>query len=48
MDGHFSQDALQISAIQPIAFQIISMPEHWQDHTIHEDQVCYCIHIGVT
>ena len=24
------------------------MPEHQQDHTVHEDQACYCIHIGVT
>ena len=23
-------------------------PEHQLDHTIHEDQVCYCIHIRVT
>ena len=23
-------------------------PEHWQDHPIHEDQMCYCVHIRAT
>ena len=24
------------------------MPQYQQDHTIHEDWVCYCVHVGVT
>ena len=24
------------------------LPEHWQDHFTHEDQMCYCIHVRVT
>ena len=24
------------------------MPDHQPDHTIHENQMCYCIHIRVT
>ena len=24
------------------------MPECWQDHPTHKDQMCYCIHIRVT